>query len=313
MKIGFIGLGNMGSGMAANLVDAGHNVTVYNRSPDKVEALVEQGATRASTVAEACRGDAVFTMLADDTAVEDVVFGADGVLAALTSGATHISSSTISVTLSQRLTTAHTEAGQRYIAAPVFGRPEAAAAAKLFVVAAGAPQVLERLTSLFDAIGQRTFVVSGRPAAANLVKLSGNFLLASVIESIGEAVALVGKAGVEPMHYVDILTSTLFSAPAYQTYGGLIARREFEPAGFTATLGLKDIRMVLAAAEELAVPLPVASLLRDRFLALLADGGGHLDWSAIAALAGRDAGTNASAAKPGAAGRPQMPGSHHSA
>ena len=290
MEIGFIGLGNMGRGMAANLVTAGHTVTVYNRSPAKAEALAQQGATPARTVADACGGEVVVTMLADDAAVDDVVFGAHGVLASLPPGATHVSSSTISVALSKRLTAAHTEAGQQYVAAPVFGRPEAAAAAKLFVVAAGPPQVLEPLTPLFDAIGQRTFVVAEQQHAANLVKLSGNFLIASAIEALGETVALVGKAGVDPLHYVDILTSTLFSAPAYQTYGGLIARREFEPAGFAATLGLKDIRLVLGAADELAVPLPVASLLRDRYLALLANGGGHLDWSAIATLADRDAG-----------------------
>jgi 3-hydroxyisobutyrate dehydrogenase-like beta-hydroxyacid dehydrogenase len=291
MDIGFIGLGKMGQGMATNLVNAGHAVSVYNRSAAKADALVRQGARHAHTVAEACGGDVVITMLADDTAVEDVVFGEQGVLASLQSGATHVSSSTISVGLSKRLTAAHRAAGQHYVAAPVFGRPEAAAAAKLFVIAAGAPQVLEPLAPLFETIGQRTFVVSDQQEAANLVKLSGNFLIASVIESLGETIALVGKAGVDPLHYIDILTATLFSAPAYQTYGGLIARGEFEPAGFAATLGLKDIRLALAAADELEVPLPIASLLRDRFLALLANGQGHLDWSAIAALAGRDAGT----------------------
>lgn len=291
MEIGFIGLGNMGRGMAANLVKAGHNVTAYNRTVAKVDALVQQGAAPARTVADACGGDVVVTMLADDQAVQDVTFGEHGILASLAPGATHVSSSTISVALSKRLTTAHADAGQQYIAAPVFGRPEAASAATLFVIAAGAPQVLEPLTPVFEAIAQRTFVVSEEPHAANLVKLSGNFLIASVIESLGEAIALVAKAGVDPLHYVDILTSTLFSAPAYETYGGLIAREDFEPAGFAATLGLKDLRLVLAAAEELQVPLPVASLLRDRFLTLLANGDGHLDWSAIATLAGRDAGT----------------------
>lgn len=290
MDIGFIGLGNMGRGMAANLVAAGHTVTVYNRTAAKAEALARQGATPARTVADACGGQVVVTMLADDAAVDDVVFGAHGVLASLPPGATHVSSSTISVGLSKRLAAAHTKAGQHYVAAPVFGRPEAAAAAKLFVVVAGPPQVLEPLAPLFGAIGQRTFVIAEQQHIANLVKLSGNFLIASVIESLGEALALVGKAGVDPLHYVDILTSTLFSAPAYRTYGGLIARREFEPAGFAAALGHKDIRLVLAAADELAVPLPLASLLRDRFLALLADGRGQLDWSAIATLAGRDAG-----------------------
>ncbi|OBH38422.1 6-phosphogluconate dehydrogenase [Mycobacterium sp. E342] len=290
MDIGFIGLGKMGQGMAANLLKAGHRVTVYNRSPEKAATLVQQGAAAARAVADACHAEVVFTMLADDHAVEDVVFGGAGVVASLAPGATHVSSSTISVALSERLAAAHAEAGQRYAAAPVFGRPEAAAAAKLFVIAAGEPQVLQALSPLFDTIGQRTFVVSEHPHTANLVKLSGNFLIASVIESVSEAVALVAKAGVDRQQYVDILTSTLFAAPVYQTYGGLIARREFEPAGFAAQLGLKDVRLALAAGEQLQVPLPVASLLRDRFLALVASGGGHLDWSALATLADRDAG-----------------------
>ena len=290
MNLGFIGLGNMGHGMATNLLKAGHQITVYNRSPGRAEALVQQGATAARNVAEASTGEVVFTMLSDDAAVEDVAFGENGIVASLAPGATHVSSSTISVALSERLAAAHAEAGQQYAAAPVFGRPEAASAAKLFVIAAGAPQVLEPLVPLFDAIGQRTFVVSDQAHTANLVKLSGNFLLASAIETLGEAVALVGKAGVDRQQYVDILTSTLFTAPAYQVYGGLIARREFEPAGMPATLGLKDVRLVLAAAERLQVPLPVASVLRDRLLTLVATGGGHLDWSALATLADRDAG-----------------------
>ncbi|MGC2654518.1 MAG: NAD(P)-dependent oxidoreductase [Mycobacterium sp.] len=290
MDIGFIGLGNMGRGMAVNLVKAGHRVTVYNRSAEKLDSVVQQGAMPARTVAEVCGGDVVVTMLADDAAVHDVTFGERGVLASLPAGATHVSSSTISIELSKRLSAAHTDAGHRYVAAPVFGRPEAAAAAKLFVVAAGDPQSVQPMIPLFDAMGQRHFVVSEQPEAANLVKLSGNFLIASVIESLGEAVALVAKGGVDPSRYIDILTATLFSAPAYQTYGGLIARREFEPAGFAAALGLKDIRLVLAAGESMQVPLPLASLLRDRFLTLLANGGGHLDWSAIATLATRDAG-----------------------
>ncbi|TVS84310.1 NAD(P)-dependent oxidoreductase [Mycobacterium helveticum] len=290
MDIGFIGLGNMGRGMAANLLRTGHRLTVYNRSPGRAEDLIGQGAIAADSVAEAADADVVFTMLADDPAVEDVSLGAGGLVASLRPGATHVSSSTISVALSERLAAAHAAAGQRYAAAPVFGRPDAAAAAKLFVVAAGGPQVLEPLLPLFAAIGLRTFVVSEQPHTANLVKLSGNFLIASVIESVGEAVALVAKAGVDRSQYVDILTSTLFAAPAYQTYGGLIARQEFEPAGFAARLGLKDVRLVLAAAEQLQVPLPVASLLRDRLLTLVATGGGDLDWSALATLADRDAG-----------------------
>jgi 3-hydroxyisobutyrate dehydrogenase-like beta-hydroxyacid dehydrogenase len=292
MDIGFIGLGNMGSGMAANLLKAGHAVAAYNRSQDKVDALVAQGARRAHTVAEACGGEAVVSMLADDAAVEAVTFGPDGIIANLAKGAVHVSSSTISVALAERLVAAHAEAGQRFVAAPVFGRPEAAEAAKLFIVAAGDPAAVQAVSPLFDAIGQRSFVVSDDPTAASLIKLSGNFLIASVIESLGEAMALVGKAGVDKQQYLEILTSTLFGAPVYQTYGGLIARAEFEPAGFAAPLGFKDVRLVLAAGEQLRVPLPLASLLRDRFLTLLATGGEHLDWSAVGALSAWEAGGN---------------------
>src|ERR1700732_2844095 len=290
MKVGFIGLGHMGAGMAASLLKAGHDVTVYNRTRTKIEALVAQGAKAAASVSDACRGDAVLTMLANDDAVERVVFGDDGIIGSLPAGAPHISSSTISVALSEKLEAAHAKAGQRFVAAPVFGRPDAAAAGQLFVIAAGGRDTLDAVAPLFDAIGQKTFVVSGTPKSANLVKLSGNFLIASVIESLGEAIALVGKGGVDRRQYLDILTSTLFDAPVYKTYGGLIADGTFEPAGFAAPLGHKDIRLTLAAAEDLRVPLPLASLLRDRFLTLLAHGGDKLDWSAIGQLAAKDAG-----------------------
>jgi 3-hydroxyisobutyrate dehydrogenase-like beta-hydroxyacid dehydrogenase len=297
MRIGFIGLGNMGSAMAANLIKAGHEVTAYNRSQDKVDALAAQGARPARSVADACRGDVVISMLANDEAVEGVTFGDDGVLASLAEGAIHVSSSTISVALSERLTAAHADVGQGFVAAPVFGRPEAAVAAKLFVVAAGAPATVQAVSPAFDAIGQRTFVVAEEPKAANLVKLSGNFLIASVIESLGEAIALVSKAGVDKQEYVEILTSTLFGAPIYKTYGALIAGEEFEPAGFAASLGQKDVRLVLAAADDLQVPLPIASLLRDRFLTLLANGGASLDWSAIGSLAAWEAGGSSPTAR----------------
>ena len=290
MKVGFIGLGHMGAGMAANLLKAGHDVTVYNRTRTKVEALVAQGAKAAASVSDACRGDAVITMLANDDAVESVVFSDGSIIGSLLAAAIHISSSTISVALSERLEAAHAKAGQRFVAAPVFGRPDVAAAGQLFVVAAGAPDAVIAAAPLSDAIGKRTFVVSETPKAANLVKLSGNFLLASVIESLGEAMALMGKAGIDRRQYLDILTSTLFDVPVYKTYGGLIADGQFEPAGFAAPLGHKDIRLTLAAAEDLRVPLPLASLLHDRFLALLAHGGDKLDWSAIGRLAAKDAG-----------------------
>lgn len=290
MRIGFIGLGNMGSGMAANLLAAGHDVLAYNRSPGRVSALAERGAVAAESVAAACDADVVVTMLADDAAVESVTFGDGGIVESLPPGATHVSSSTISITLAERLAATHAESGRHFVSAPVFGRPEAAEAGKLFVVAAGDPAVVADLQPVFDAVGQRTFAVSADPKAANLVKLSGNFLIASMIESLGEAMALVGKAGVDKQDYLDLLTSTLFAAPAYKTYGGLLARDDFEPAGFAAHLGLKDVRLVLAAGEQLEVPLPVASLLRDRLITLLAAGGRDLDWAALGALAAWEAG-----------------------
>jgi len=275
--------------MAACLVTAGHEVTVYNRTAQKCQALAARGAKVAEDVAGVCRGDIVFTMLADDAAVATAALAADGIIANLTAGALHVSSSTISVALSEKLTERHAAAGQRFVAAPVFGRPEAAAAAKLFIVAAGEPAAVAAAAPALEAIGQRTFVVSETPKLANLVKLSGNFLIAAVIESLGEAVALIGKAGLDPQQYIDILTSTLFNAPVYKTYGGLIAAGKFKPAGFSATLGHKDIGLVLAAAGELQVPLAFASVLRDRFLTLLARGDGELDWSALATLAAADA------------------------
>ncbi|HTV80287.1 MAG TPA: NAD(P)-dependent oxidoreductase [Steroidobacteraceae bacterium] len=284
MKIGFIGLGHMGAGMAANLIKAGHEVTVYNRTPAKGELLAAQGAKVATDVAGACGGDAVMTMLADDAAVENLALGSGGIVHSLRPGAIHISSSTISVALSAKLTERHAEVGQRFVSAPVFGRPEAAAAGELAVIAAGEASALEAVAPVFEAIGRKTFTVSDQPRLANLVKLSGNFLIAAVIEGLGEAVALVGKGGIDAHQYIQILTSTLFNAPVYKTYGGLIADRKFEPAGFSAVLGYKDIGLALAAADELRVPMVFASVLRDRFLTLLARGGDQLDWSALSTL-----------------------------
>jgi 3-hydroxyisobutyrate dehydrogenase-like beta-hydroxyacid dehydrogenase len=290
MKVGFLGLGLMGTGMAASLLRGGHEVTVWNRTPERIRGLVELGGHAVSQVADACRGDTVITMLADDAAVEAVVFGAGGMAESLRKGAIHVSMSTISVALSERLTVTHSKAGQRYVAAPVFGRPEAAAASRLFIVVAGALEAIEVCRPLFDAMGQKTFTIGDEPKTANLVKLSGNFLIASVIEALGEAFALVGKAGIDARQYLDLLTSTLFTAPLYRTYGGQIAEGRFQPAGFSAPLGEKDIRLTLAAAESLRVPMPLASLLRDRFLTLMAHGGAALDWSAIGRLAAKDAG-----------------------
>jgi 3-hydroxyisobutyrate dehydrogenase-like beta-hydroxyacid dehydrogenase len=290
MKVGFIGLGNMGLGMAANLLNAGHELTVYNRTPEKAKKLVEQGAKSAAAVADACTGDVVITMLADDNALEQVVFGDGGIISSLDKDAIHISASTISVALADRLAAEHTKRGQRFVSAPVFGRPEAAAAAKLFVVAAGPADSVDACMPLFEAMGQKTFRFGEKPPNANLVKISGNFLISSTIEMLSEVMALVAKGGLDQHQYLDFLTSSLFTAPIYKTYGTLIADKKFKPAGFTAPLGLKDTRLALAAGEALRVPLPLANLVRDRFLTLLARGDDTIDWSAISMLAAEDAG-----------------------
>jgi 3-hydroxyisobutyrate dehydrogenase-like beta-hydroxyacid dehydrogenase len=289
MKTGFIGLGRMGSGMAVNLLNAHHEVTVYNRTREKTSPLVRAGAKAVSNIVDACRGDCVITMLANDEAVEDVCMRPGGVVASLAPQTCHVSCSTISVALSQRLADAHAKANQRFVAAPVFGRPDAAAEQRLFILAAGESSAVAAVMPLLDAMGQKTFAVSVKPHDANLLKLSGNFLIGCVMEALGEAMALIGKAGLDRETYLAMLTSTLFDAPVYKTYGGMIATDSFEPAGFAASLGLKDVRLVLSAADEMQVPMPFASLLRDRFLALLAHGGGDLDWSAIGRRAAEDA------------------------
>jgi 3-hydroxyisobutyrate dehydrogenase-like beta-hydroxyacid dehydrogenase len=290
MDVGFIGLGRMGQGMARRLLAAGHRVIAWNRTRAKAEALAKEGAQVAGTVAEACRGDAVITMLTGDDAVEAVVFANGGMLAALGPDTVHISMSTISVALSERLAAAHAARRQTYVAAPVFGRPHAAADGKLFIVAAGPDAAIERCRPLFDAMGQKLFTLGERQPHANLVKLSGNFLISSMVESLGEAVALVRKAGIDPHRYVEVLTGSLFSAPVYRTYGAIIADERYEPAGFPMALGLKDIRLALAAADAEAVPMPVASLVHDHFLAGVAQGKGDMDWSGLALLAARNAG-----------------------
>jgi 3-hydroxyisobutyrate dehydrogenase-like beta-hydroxyacid dehydrogenase len=295
MKVGFIGLGHMGAAMAANLIKAGYDVSVFNRSPGKSGLLIELGAHPAAKLAEVCGGDVVITMLADDDAASDVAFGVEGLIAHLPKGAIHLSMSTISVALSKRLTAAHAQAGQRYVAAPVFGRPDMAAAARLFIVAAGDPSAVAACQPLFDVLGQKTSTIGAEPSAANLVKLTANFLQASVIESLGEAIALIGKAGIDRRAYVDLLTSTIFTSPAYKIFGPLIAAGTFGTAAFAAPLGYKDIRLALAAAENLRVPMPLASLLHDRFLRLFAEGGEKLDWSAIGGLATQDAGDHQTA------------------
>jgi 3-hydroxyisobutyrate dehydrogenase-like beta-hydroxyacid dehydrogenase len=291
MKVGFIGLGNMGSGMAGNLIKAGHQLVVYNRTRSRAEPLQSMGARIAGSISEAASDvEAVVTSLADDRAVEEVIFSPGNVIQALSSGAIHISTSTISVGLSRRLAKAHAKRQQHYVAAPVFGRPDAAAAAKLFVIAGGPAGQIERCRPLFDQIGQKTFVAGEEAHKANVIKLAGNFMITAVIETLAESFAFVRKHELDPSTFLDILTSSLFTAPIYRTYGSLIASDKFEPAGFKLPLGMKDNRLILLAAEEAAVPMPVASLIHDRFVAALAQGLADADWAAIARVSSRDAG-----------------------
>jgi 3-hydroxyisobutyrate dehydrogenase-like beta-hydroxyacid dehydrogenase len=280
----------MGAGMAANLLKAGHDVTVYNRTVEKTRELEAQGARVASRVSEACTGDVVITMTANDGALEDVVFSDNGLHTSLKAGGIHLSMSTISVALAEKLSDAHARANQGFVSAPVFGRPDAAAAGKLFIVAGGAHDALQRVEPLLSAMGQLTLPVSALPRDANLIKISGNFMIASMTLALGEAIALIRKAGIPPQTFVDALTATIFNVPIYKNYGGLIANEKFTPPGFAAALGYKDIGLALAAADELRVPMPLASLLRDRMQRLLAEGGGSLDWTALGSLSAADAG-----------------------
>lgn len=290
MEAAVIGLGKMGAGIAKSLLRAGHRVTVFNRTKARAEALRAHGAVVAATLAEACRSEVAFTMLADDAALETVVFDEGGILAALPRNAIHVSLSTISVALSDRLTTAHAKANQCFVAAPVFGRPEAAEASRLAVVAAGPDHLIQKCKPLFEAMGPTLWVAGERPSMANVVKLCGNFLIASVLESLSEAIAFARKSGVDGAALMNFLTAGLFNAPVYKTYGDLIVQGKHEPAGFALPLGLKDVRLVLQAAEAASVPMPVASVVRDRFVTAMARGHQDKDWSVIGRVAAEDAG-----------------------
>jgi 3-hydroxyisobutyrate dehydrogenase-like beta-hydroxyacid dehydrogenase len=294
-KIGFIGLGNMGAPIAANLIASGCDVSVYNRTASKAAPLAAKGASRADRPRDAlARGGVVFTMLADDRAVEEVVTG-EGFLEALGPGGMHVSMSTISPALSRRLAGRHAQAGSAYVAAPVFGRPEAAAARKLWICLAGPSAARERVRPLLNPLGQGVFDFGEEPAAANVVKLSGNFLIAAAMEAMAEAFALAEKNGIAPDRIADLFGQTLFACPIYKNYGAAIAGRHFTPPGFRLSLGLKDVELALAASDEAKVPMPVASLLRDRLLGALARGRQDLDWSALALGAREDAGLSGKA------------------
>ncbi|MBB3103050.1 3-hydroxyisobutyrate dehydrogenase-like beta-hydroxyacid dehydrogenase [Azomonas macrocytogenes] len=289
MRIGFIGLGGMGSGMAANLLKAGHEVRVWNRSREAVERLLAQGAVPLDEPHQAFAADVTISMLADDVATRAVLLDS-GALAAAQPGAIHLSMATLSAAFVGELVEHHRQAGVDYIAAPVFGRTDMAAAGKLNIVVAGPPAAIAKVQPLLDAMGQKTWPLGEEPVRANVVKIAGNFMLASAIEAMGEASALVQGYGVEAGDMLEILTNTLFAAPAYKGYGAMIAERRFEPAAFKLTLGLKDVGLALSAGQARNVPLPFASVLRDNLLEAVAQGEGDLDWAALGGRAMKRAG-----------------------
>ncbi len=284
MHVGFIGLGAMGKGMAANLIAAGHDVMVWNRSPEPREALRGKGASVADSAAGTARCDVVASMLSDDAAVREVILDG-GVLEALPEGGVHINHATVSVRLARELAQAHRARGVHYIAAPVFGRPDMAAAGKLNVVCAGDAAAVQRVQPLLDAVAQRTWPLGDDPVRASVAKIAGNFMLAAAIESMGEACALTRAHGLAAGDFLDIMTQTLFAAPAYQGYGKLIAESRYEPAGFPARLGFKDVGLALEAGDDARVPLPFAGVVREALLEALAHGGGERDWASLAAIA----------------------------
>jgi 3-hydroxyisobutyrate dehydrogenase-like beta-hydroxyacid dehydrogenase len=290
MNLAFIGLGKMGTGIALNLLRAGHSLTVYNRSAEKAQSLAGEGARVATSPADACLdAEAVMTMVSDDHALEEIVFGKDGIAAAVPQHCVHISHSTISTALARRLDTEHTQRKQGFLSAPVFGRPEAAEAKRLLVLAAGPSDLVERYRPLLDAIGRQTFLVGAEPWQANIAKLCGNFMIVSAIEAFGEASATLRKAEVAPEMFLEMMTA-LFGSLVITNYGRAIVEETFEPAGFALRLGLKDVRLMLAASEECTSPMPLASVVRDQFISALARGQGEMDWSSVARVAARAAG-----------------------
>jgi 3-hydroxyisobutyrate dehydrogenase-like beta-hydroxyacid dehydrogenase len=289
MNAGFVGLGNMGQPIARNLLKAGHELVVFNRTKRRAQDLAPWNARVAATLAEASAPGVVFTMLSDDHAVAECVFGENGILSSLPAGSLHVSLSTISVKLSQHLADKHRQRGHSYVASPVFGRPQAAENAQLVVVAAGPLEAVERARPLLEAMGRKLFVLGEDAPSANALKLSGNFLIASMLEALSEALALARKHGIESAQTLEIL-NTLFQSPVYEGYGRLMVERRFQPAGFKMTLGLKDVRLVLAAADAVSVPMPLASLVHDQLTSGVARGMGDADWSALSRVIAENAG-----------------------
>jgi 3-hydroxyisobutyrate dehydrogenase-like beta-hydroxyacid dehydrogenase len=288
MDIGFIGLGEMGTAMVANILKAGHNVRVWNRSPERAQRLVEAGARVVGSVAEAFTGDAVFSMLADDAAVREVINAQ--VLEQAPRGQIHVNMATISVALAEELAHAHAQRGLNYVAAPVMGRPDVAAAGKLTIVAGGPAEAIDRVQPVFDAVGQKTWRIGSHAQQANVMKLATNFMLASAVETLGEASAMLAGHGVAMQDFLDVITSGLFQGVVYQGYGKMIAEQRYEPALFKARLGMKDVRLAIAAAESVNTPMPIASVVRDSLIEAMAHGDGDKDFAVLGQVAARRAG-----------------------
>jgi 3-hydroxyisobutyrate dehydrogenase-like beta-hydroxyacid dehydrogenase len=295
-EIGFVGLGHMGTAMAANLAAAGYRVIAYIRRPDQMDKLVTLGLEPTTEITDLFDCDVVISMLPDDTAARDVVFGRgdlgiNGLASGLKRGAIHLSMSTIGTSTASHLATEHARRGQGYVAAPVFGNPEAAKARQLFVVAAGAPADVERCHPLFDILGQKTFVAGTDPGHANLIKLLGNMMTATTLETLGEVVAVARKRGLDPKSFIDIMTSTMFGGRVHQIYGDKIVRQSYAP-GFVMPLVLKDVRLALAEAEDAGAPMPSVGVVRDRLITGIARGYADLDWTALGLVAAEEAGLN---------------------
>lgn len=289
--IGFIGLGKMGEPIAANLLKASYRLKIFNRTASKAAPLAAQGATIASSPRDVAEpAGIVVTMLADDRAVEEVSLGRDSFVERLGKGGVHVSLSTISPDASRRLAEHHAKFGVAYVAAPVFGRPPAAAAKLLWICTSGNAEARQRVHPLLAAIGQGQFDFGDDPGAASIVKLCGNFLIASAIESMSEALILAQKNGIDPSKVADMLGKTIFACPLYQNYGKSIAKLDVETSGFDLVLGLKDVNLVLQTGETSATPMPVASLMRDRLITSVARGRSRMDWTAVVLNVAEEAG-----------------------
>jgi 3-hydroxyisobutyrate dehydrogenase-like beta-hydroxyacid dehydrogenase len=293
-RVGFVGLGQMGTAMAANLAAAGHRAIAYIRHPEQAARLAALGLEPTANFADLFGCNIVISMLPDDAAVREIVFGReevglDGLAAGLSPGSIHLSMSTISTAAASDLASEHAINGQGYVAAPVFGNPDAAKARQLYIVAAGAAADVERCRPLFDSLGQRTFVVGNDPAQANLIKLLGNMMTATTLEMLGEIVAVLRKRGVDPAPFLDIMTSTMFGGRAHKIYGAKIVAEQYAP-GFRLPLALKDVRLALAEADSAGVPMPSVDVVRDRMLTGMGRGHADLDWSVLGLIAAEESG-----------------------